>query len=147
MDDLTVPELLTPDVSTDTPSLLTFSKLERDIIELSLEALPPDTIALRLALPKSAVMAILAKPDVQEHLKMLSESMNQLETLRLKGLCERMIDEKISQAEENDEALTKRDLLEVMKVYNDILAAERKAKAPKAEENVYVNILNQIIKD
>lgn len=146
MDDLTIPELLPLEPITD-PSLLTFSKTERGIIELSLEALPIDTIALRMALPKSVVMTILAKPEIQEHLKLLSESMNQMETLRLKGLCERMIEEKVSEAEENDSALTKRDLLEVMKVYNDILVAERKAKAPKAEENIYVNILNQVMKD
>lgn len=146
MDDLTIPELLPLEPIAD-PSLLTFSKTERDIIELSLEALPIDTIALRMALPKSVVMTILAKAEIQEHLKSLSESMNQMETMRLKGLCERMIEEKVSEAEENDSALTKRDLLEVMKVYNDILAAERKAKAPKAEENIYVNILNQVMKD
>lgn len=129
----------------DTPSLQLFSKTERDVIELSLESLTVDVIALRLALPKSAVLQILSKPDIQDHLKMLSESMNQMETMRLKGLCERMIDEKVSEAEENNTALTKRDILEVIKVYNDILSAERKAKAPKEQENVYINILNQVI--
>jgi len=144
LDDLTIPSLdIEPTM--DTPSLQLFSKTERDIIELSLNNLTVDTIALRLAMPKSAILQILAKVNIQDHLRMLSESMNQMETMRLKGLCERMIDEKISEAEESDQALTKKDILEVVKVYNDILSAERKAKAPKEQENIYINILNQVI--
>jgi len=144
LDDLTIPSLdIEPTM--DTPSLQLFSKTERDIIELSLSNLTVDTIALRLAIPKSAILQILAKVNIQDHLRMLSESMNQMETMRLKGLCERMIDEKISEAEESDQALTKKDILEVVKVYNDILSAERKAKAPKEQENIYINILNQVI--
>lgn len=144
LDDLSV-DLVPIEPTTDTPSLQLFSKTERDIIEMSLGNMTIDTIALRLALPKSTVVQLLAKPDIQDHLKMLSESMNQMETMRLKGLCERMIDEKIALAEETDSALTKKDILEVIKVYNDILSAERKSKEPKAEENIYVNILNQVI--
>lgn len=144
LDDLTV-NIESQPLGDTTPSLQLFSKTERDIIELSLGNLTVDTIALRLALPKSTILQLLAKPELQDHLRMLSESMNQMETLRLKGLCERMIDEKISEAEDNDTALTKRDILEVVKVYNDILSAERKAKAPKEAENIYVNILNQVM--
>jgi hypothetical protein len=118
--------------------------LEQQVVELYLQKLPVDTIALRLALPKSTVMTLLAKPEIQEQLRHLSESMNVIETMRLKGLCERMIEEKISLAEETDQALSKKDLLEVMKVYNEILSAERKAKEPKQEQNIFIDILKQV---
>lgn len=145
LDDLDINlEVLPP--TTDTPSLQLFSKTERDLIELALGNMTVETMALRLALPKSTVVQLLARQEVQDHLRMLSESMNQMETMRLKGLCERMIDEKITLAEENDTALSKKDILEIVKVYNDILSAERKSKEPKEQENVYINILNQVMR-
>lgn len=145
LDDLTVNmEVLEP--TTGTPSMTLFSKVERDLIELALSNQTVETIALRLALPKSMVLQLLARKEVQEHLKLLSESMNQMETLRIKGLCERMIDEKIALAEETDSALSKKDTLDIIKVYADILAAERKSKAPNPEENIYISILNQVMR-
>ena len=151
MDDLVIPELIpmertdAPSLQEEFPSLQLFTKTERALIELSLEGLDVNTIALRLALPKSTVMALLAKSDVQDHLRELSESVNQMETLRLKAICERMLDEKLSEAEENGTSLTKRDALEVIKVYHDIVSAERKSRQPKEEQNIYVNILNQVM--
>ena len=145
LDDLTVNiEVLEP--TTETPSLQLFSKVERDLIELALSNQTVETIALRLAMPKSTVLQLLARKEVQEHLKLLSESMNQMETLRIKGLCERMIDEKIALAEETDSALSKKDTLDIIKVYADILAAERKSKAPVEAENIYINILNSVMR-
>lgn len=146
MDDLEIIELAPMERSElEVPSLQLFNKTERSVIELSLEGLDINTIALRLALPKSTVASILAKSDVQDHLRELSEAMNQIETMRLKAICERMLDEKLAEAEENGTSLTKRDALEVIKVYHDIVSTERKSKAPKEEQNIYVNILNQVM--
>jgi hypothetical protein len=151
MDDLTIQELVPmersepPSLLEETPSLQLFSKTERLLIELTLENLTVDVIALRLALPKGTVIALLSKPDIQEHLRVLSEAMNQMETLRLKGLCERMLDEKLSEAEENGTSITKKDALEIVKVYHDIVSAERKSKQPKEEQNIYLNILTQVM--
>jgi hypothetical protein len=140
---LNVPEI--KEVPSDDIIKKLLSPLERDIVDLYLEKVPLEAMSLRLALPQSTIMNILAKPEMQEQLRYLSESMNAIETMRLKGLCERMIGEKVALADEADSELSRKDILEVMKVYNDILSAERKAKEPRKEQNIFIDILNQVM--
>jgi hypothetical protein len=141
---IALPEL---DTIEETKSLQVFKPLERQVIELALDALSPDTIALRTALPVSVVRAILARKDVKEHLEFLSTELNAAEVIRLKSLYGKVLDARIEEADGDLSKLSKRDTLDIMKAYQELLVAERKAQKPEQEQNVFINILNQVMGD
>jgi len=125
--------------------LAVFSAIERKVIELALDTHSPDTIALRLALPVSIVRSILARKDIKEHLQYLSTELNATEVLRLKGLYGKLLDSRLTEADGDLSKLSRRDTLDIMKAYQDLLMAERKSQKPEQEQNIFVNILNQVM--
>ena len=133
-----------PDIKTQLPSLALFPKVEQDIIEAYLKTPNPDAISLTLAIPKSAILAVLKRKDVREHIESLKEILDNARIDRLKALLEDTIDARLDEVE-NLADLSRKDTLEVIKVYQDLLLTEKKGRKPEAEQNVYVNILNQVI--
>ena len=128
------------------PSLALFKPMERKVIELASRSNSLGDISLKLALPLSTVEAILCRKDVQEHLVMLSDAMNQVSMMRLKGILQESIESRIEGTDDMAD-ISRKDTLELIKAYADIITSERKLKAPEKEQNIYLNILQSVTKD
>jgi hypothetical protein len=131
---------------TKQPSALLLQPIEQDVIAFSVQGLSVDDIALRLATPKSVIQGILVRKDVQEELRVAIESMNDRRLNRINSIIDTIVDARLEEYENPSEA-TKRDLVDILKIQGDLLSAEKKSRKPDAEQNIYVNILNQVMGD
>lgn len=125
--------------------LLVFSNTERRIIELALSNNSADTIALKMALPPLAIKKILAREDISGYIRSISEELNAMEVARLKSLYASMIDARVEEGDGDMSKVSKKDTLDIMKAYGELIMSERKTKVEDKENNVFVNILNQIM--
>jgi hypothetical protein len=126
------------------PSTKLLDTVHQDILELLVKSVSIPDIALRLRLPESTVRAIAVRKDTQDSLRLLTESMDELRILKLKNWYEGVIDDRIADTDNLGET-TRKDTLEVVKGYQDLLLQEKKQRKPEAEQNIYVNILQQIM--
>ncbi len=131
---------------TDLPSLKLFPKMEQRIMDLYMEDPSLHAIALKCALPVVVVMAVVKRRDVREHLEALIEIRDTARIEKLKLILEGAIEARVDEVDSLAD-VSKKDTLEILKVYSDILATEKKSRKPDAEQNVYVNILNQVMGD
>ena len=126
------------------PSKLLLQESEQSILEFMLKGLSIEDIALRMGMTTAMVRSIVTRKDMQEELRVMTESLDELRISRLKGILESVIDARLDEVENPGEA-TKKDLLDVLKVYQDLLSSEKKSRKPTEEQNIYVNILNQVM--
>jgi len=145
LEELDPPELIElPESIQILPSLNLFKPLEQDIIELRVKGSSPADISLRLAIPTSTIIEILKRKDVKEHVEQLLELLDQARIDKLKGWFEEVIDDRISEVDSAGES-TRKDTLEVVKAYADLLTSEKKSRKPQEADNIYVSILNQVM--
>ena len=131
---------------TKQPSALLLQPMEQDVIAFSVQGLSLDDMALRLATPKSVIQAILSRKGVQEELRVAIEAMNDRRLNRINSILDNIVDARLEEYENPSEA-TKRDLVDILKIQGDLLAAEKKSRKLDTEQNVYINILNQVMGD
>ena len=125
--------------------LKSFSPLERRMIELTTNGDSLDIVSLKVALPVSVVKTFISRKDVRDHIKSLSESLNEMGLLRIKAIYSKMLDARMDEVDGDMSQLSKKDTLDVIKAYQELIIAERKSMKPETQQNVFVNILNQIM--
>ena len=125
---------------TEQPSRLLLQPIEQQVLELVAQNVQIEDIALRLATPVSVIRSITSKKDFKQEL----EHLDDLKSLKLKNILDSIIDARLNEFENPAEA-TKKDLVDVIKVYGDLLTSDRKARKPEEQQSVYINILNQVM--
>lgn len=118
--------------------------LDQDIVDLALKGYTPEDMALRLALPTSTILATLKRKGIQDAISTSQESLDELRLAKLKTWYGDVLDARIEDAESAGES-TRKDTLEVVKAYGDLLMAEKKNRKPEGEQNIYLNILNSVM--
>lgn len=143
LEDLTEASLITLD--TPVPQIIELlPSLEQDIVELVLRGVTPEDISLRLVIPKTVVMATLKRKDIQDAISNTQEILDEVRISKLKNWYGEVLDARIEDAENAGES-TRKDTLDVVKAYGDLLLAEKKGRKPEAEQNIYLNILNKVM--
>ena len=144
---IVIPEAIPEDTIATEDKLMVFKPMERQVIEHALDGSSPDTIALRLALPVSTVRSILSRKDTKEYLQHLSEELNAMEVMRLKSMYTKLLDARLEEADGDIAKVSRKDTIDIMKAYQELLIAERKSQKPDQEQNIFVSILSQITGD
>ncbi len=129
---------------TEQPSALLLKPLERAVIEAFLEGSSEADIALRLALPRSTITAILSDKVVQEELRVAQEALNDRRLARISNILDSIVEARVEEFENASES-SKKDLADLLKIHGDLLIADRKSRKPDAEQNTYINILSQVM--
>ena len=137
-------DLTFDDIQIETP----LSLVERKIAELKLKAYSPTRISQELEIPETQVKKILNRKAVKEF---INKAMSQIKSSikdELVALHLKIIEDKIKYIEEKHNGdfskATKKDLPDLVKMLDDILKEEEKAKLGTTQ-NVYVNVLNQVL--
>lgn len=140
-------EIVGDEVVTDNTKLLpSFTKLETDIIEGTLEGLSVKQVAVRYQIPKVFIRALLNKPKVRAYMKEIKEIVAVSTQLKLQSILTGVLEAQIESCE-NLEELTKKDPLEVMRLLADLSNQIVKGQEQAAETDKYANILSRIMKD
>ena len=125
-------------------SLRAFKPIEQKIIEYTIAGDSADTIALKTALPVSTVHQLRSRSDIKDYIVLLRDSIQENELARLQGLYGKMIDARVDSVDDLAD-LSRKDTLDMMKAYQDLLLASKKLQKPEAEGNIFVNILQQVM--
>ena len=143
LEDLTEASLITLD--TPVPQIVELlPSLEQDIVELVLRGFSPEDISLRLVIPRTTIMATLRRKDIQDAISSTQEILDEVRISKLKNWYGEVLDARIEDAENAGES-TRKDTLDIVKAYGDLLLAEKKGRKPDAEQNIYLNILNKVM--
>lgn len=142
LEEISEPELQYLPEVTEQPSRLLLQPIEQQVLELVAQNVQLQDIALRLAVPVTVIRAIMSKKDFQREL----EHIDDLRAHKLKNILEGIIDARLDEVENPAEA-TKKDLVDVIKVYSDLLSSEKKSRKPEEQQSVYINILNQVMEN
>jgi len=118
--------------------------IDQDIVDMALKGFTPADMALRLVVPQSTILSTLKRKDIQEAISQSQEALDELRLSKLKSWYGDVLDARIEEVENAGES-TRKDTLEVVKAYGDLLIAEKKSRKPEAEQNIYLNILNQVM--
>lgn len=140
--EISEPELpMLPEV-TEQPSRLMLQPIEQQVLELVAQNVQIEDIALRLAAPVSVIRSVMSKKEFKQEL----EHLDDLRAHKLKSLLEGMIDARLEDTENLGE-VSRKDTLDIIKTYSDLLTSERKARKPEEQQSVYINILNSVMEN
>lgn len=140
--EISEPELLTLPEVTEQPSRLMLQPIEQQVLELVAQNVQIEDIALRLATPVSVIRSVMSKKDFKQEL----EHLDDLRAHKLKSLLEGMIDARLEDTENLGE-VSRKDTLDIIKTYSDLLTSERKSRKPEEQQSVYINILNSVMEN
>jgi len=133
----------------NTPSDLMLTGIEKSIIEHTLQGLAIPTISYKLGVPESYIRNFIRKPKVKDYLKELKEAINELDQLMISSTLRKMVSSRVERIEEDPEAdfgdLSKRDTLDIIRVFSDITNNIAKNQKEDKETSVFANIYQQII--
>jgi hypothetical protein len=132
-----------------TSDALAPTALEKQILELSLQGIAVATIAYKVGVPESYIRNYIRNPKVKEYLKEVKVAMNELDQLMLSSTLRKMVGERIEKIEEDEDAsyadLSRRDTLDIIRVFSDITTNIAKSQKEEKETSVFANIYQQII--
>jgi len=131
----------------DTPESLVLSALEREILDGLSQAKSPKALSVELGIPRTAITSLLRKPGVTEFVQELVDARNQAMKLYLPDLLMGIIEDKVAQNQEDEEArlanLTRKDVVDVAKQLNDMLKTTGSVDKEEAEDK-FSKIYQQI---
>ena len=131
----------------ETPDGLIVSSVERQIIEYILTGISIPQIAYKLSVPEGHIRTLIRKPKVKEYLQTLRESLVEVDQLMLTGTLRKMLQSKIDNLEDPNDfsQLTKKDTLDVIKVFLDTNNATIKAQKEDETQSVFVDIYAKVM--
>ncbi len=122
----------------ETPQGLVLSNLERTIVEGLASRKSPNSLSIELGIPKLAIMNLMRKPGVSEFLQEVVDARNMLMKLSLPDILMSILEDKISQNEEDEEGrlanLTKKDVVDIAKELNAMLKTTGSESKEEAED-------------
>ena len=121
---------------------------ERAICELSADGRTPKEVADFLNLPLNFVRKTLKKPSVKESItELVNAQLEMTKEYRMKVI-NRIVQDKIKQIEEEFEGdfskATRKDLVDLIALQDSLLKEREKAELG-TKDDVYINILNQVV--
>ena len=128
------------------PNRLGATPLELSILEGILLNKTPAQVATEVGLPAHSVKAYLSRKDVQEYLAELRDALNLQNQLILQDTLGKILQDRIAHLESEDYSeLTKKDTLDVIKVFSEVTSAISKSKKDSEQADVFVQIYNQVM--
>ena len=154
-DIVTAPESKVPQAIVEaldtTPSDLVTSSLEKGILEHALQGINISSTAFSLGIPESYIRTYLRKPKVREYLQELKGVMAEIDQLMLTDTLRKIVGSRIEDMEDDDEAsystLTKKDTLDVIKVFSEMTNNITKGQKEEKETTVFNTIYQQVMRD
>ena len=126
-------------------------KLDTSLIPLVhdyLNAATIDELAFKYNLSEAQVSEFLDRKEVRNYIKNTLVNTGFVNKKARIDLLSRIVEEKVEFSRENDVPLTKKDILDVLKLLKDEEELITKDKDISADgQNVYVNILNELKAD
>ncbi len=123
-------------------------KLDTSLIPLVhdyLNAATMDELAFKYNLQEHQVSEFLDRKEVRSYIKNTLINSGYVNKQKRIALLTRIVDEKIAFSEENEVPLSKKDIIEVLKLMKDEEELLIKNEEMASEgQNVYVNILNEL---
>ena len=130
-------------------SAYSFSKTERNILDLALKGRAPGVIAAQLNLPQSFVRGFLLRKEAKEYLRDLKEAKSQLIQLKALDIFSDIIDARVDQLEESGGSyaeLSRKDTVDILRAAVELASGIDKSREKADEGDVYVNILQQVMR-
>jgi len=119
------------------------TSVERDIVKMAVKGTSSAQIAHRLQVPEAEIVRYLRRPEVREYLQELREIANEMDQSRLASILRESIDKRVADAEDMG-AISKKDTLDLIRVYADLINNINKGKKEAEEDNVLIQIYNQV---
>ena len=140
--------ILKENLEYDIPSKTPLTLIERYVAELKLKGFSSKKIAEKIGVPEVVVKRTLNSKKVKEFINQISEEVKATIKADMIALMQRTIEDKIKYIEEKYDGdfskATRKDLPDLLKMLDDMMKEEEKAKLGTTQ-NVFVNILNQVI--
>jgi len=132
-------------VTEDSKLIPSFTKLETDIIEKTLEGRSIKQVAIQYQVPQTFVRALLNRPKVKTYMRDIKEVVAASTQLKLQQVLTGVLEAQMDNVDSLDE-LTRKDPLEVMRLLADISNQIIKGQEHAEETDKYANILSKIMK-
>lgn len=131
-----------------TESSLSISPTERGILECALAGNSVNQIAIKLCVPLVTVRTYLRRKAVKEFISEVKTSMNEIDQMMITSVMRKTLGARIDKIEEGSgdySLITKKDTLDIIKVFSDITNNIHKQQKEEKSDDVFVNIYNQIL--
>jgi predicted transcriptional regulator len=128
-----------------TESTLAPTAAERQILGYILEGVSVESISLKVGVTPAAIRGFLRKPKVKEYIKELREAAAEIDHMMLTSLTRGIIQQRVEESEGDLSNLTRKDTLDVIKLFSEITSQTLKGAKDEKEQDVFVNIYNQIL--
>jgi predicted transcriptional regulator len=128
-----------------TESTLAPTAVERQILGYILEGVSVEAISLKVGVTPAAIRGFLRKPKVKEYIKELREAAAEIDHMMLTSLTRGIIQQRVEESEGDLSNLTRKDTLDVIKLFSEITSQTLKGAKDEKEQDVFVNIYNQIL--
>jgi len=125
------------------------STIERYVVEMKVRGYSNKRIAKELGLPYQYISRTLSKPYVKDFYNAIMKEIKENAKNVVVSVVMRTLEDKIEQIEKQGGDFanaTDKDILDVAKMLDDVMKEEERKKLGTTG-NVFVNILNQVIKD
>jgi len=125
------------------------STIERYVVEMKVRGYSNKRIAKELGLPYQYISRTLSKPYVKEFYNAIMKEIKENAKNVVVSVIMRTLEDKIEQIEKhggNFANATDKDILDIAKMLDDVMKEEERKKLGTTG-NVFVNILQQVIKD
>lgn len=134
------------EVTEDSRLLPSFTKLETNLIEGTLEGRSVRQLSVQFQVPQVFIRSLLNKQKVKSYLKDIKEIVANSTQLKLQAVLSGVLEAQIESVDRLEE-LTNKDPLEVMRLLADISNQIVKGQEKAEETDKYANILSKIMKD
>ncbi len=128
-------------------STLAPSAIEKSILEYTLSGVPISQIAFKLGIPVGHVRTFIRRPKVKEYLKEVREALVEIDQLMLTDTLRKIVGARIENLEDPEDfsQLTRKDTLDVIKVFLESNVATAKGQKDAVETNVFTTIYAQVM--
>jgi len=115
------------------------------LVQDYLDATPLHELAFKYNLTEKEVSDFLDRKEVKSYIKNTLINSGYVNKKSRIDLYNRIVEEKIKFSEENDVPLTKKDMLDVLKLLKEEEELiEKNTEGPAESKNTYINILNEL---
>jgi len=123
------------------------SALEKSILEYSLSGTPIGQMSYKLGIPEGHIRTFIRRPKVKEYLKEVREAMVEIDQLMLSDTLRRIVGDRINGMEEDEDFsnLSRKDTLDVIKVFMELNQATAKGQEKAQETNIFTSIYAQVM--
>jgi len=149
-EELQVPEVIL-EAMDQTLTVLAPTTLEKKILENSLQGISVAQTSYLLGVPESSIRTYLRKPQVKEYMKEIKEVVNEIDQMMITGTLRNILGDRVKEIQPDENGnitysgLTRKDTLDVIKVFSDITNQIAKGSKEEVGDNVFTNIYQQII--